>query len=132
MFLGFYDSIYTERYMKTLEDNREGYLETRVHDVTGFKNAPGGFSILHGTGDDNVHFANAAVLIDTLISGGVTPDKLQMFAFPDSDHSIRYGGDSLFLYKYLTARLFDEVQRKTEDEVLVHQWSKRGQQTVEA
>ncbi|KAH7131017.1 dipeptidyl peptidase IV N-terminal region-domain-containing protein [Dactylonectria macrodidyma] len=111
----FYDSMYTERYMKTLEGNRDGYLETAVHNVDGFKNVAGGFSVLHGTGDDNVHYQHAAALIDLL-----------MFAFTDSDHSINYNGADVYIYKYLTARLYDEVKRVAKDAELTHQWSRRG------
>lgn len=121
----FYDSIYTERYMKTLQGNRDGYLETAVHETTGFKNVAGGFSILHGTGDDNVHYQHAAALIDLLVGDGVSPEKMKMFAFTDSDHSIRYNGASAYIYKYLTERLYDEAQRKVHKDALVHQWSKR-------
>ncbi|KFH44294.1 dipeptidyl peptidase-like protein [Hapsidospora chrysogenum ATCC 11550] len=122
----FYDSMYTERYMKTLDENKQGYLETAVHNADGFKNAAGGFSILHGTGDDNVHYQHAAAMVDFLVGEGVSPEKMHMFAFTDSDHSIRYNKDDVFLYKYLTERLYDEVQRKTGKERLVHQWSKRS------
>ena len=122
----FYDSMYTERYMKTLDDNRDGYLETAVHNVSGFKNVAGGFSILHGTGDDNVHYQHAAALIDLLVGQGVSPEKMKMFAFTDSDHSIRSNNADLYIYKYLTERLYDEVRRKVDKESLVHQWSKRG------
>ena len=122
----FYDSMYTERYMKTLEGNRDGYLETAVHNVDGFKNVAGGFSILHGTGDDNVHYQHAAALVDLLVGAGVSPEKMKMFAFTDSDHSIRYNNASLYIYKYLTERLYDEVKRKVNKKTLVHQWSKRG------
>lgn len=48
----FYDSMYTERYMKTYEMNPAGYNETAVRNVTGFENARGGFAVMHGTGDD--------------------------------------------------------------------------------
>lgn len=121
----FYDSVYTERYMKTLDGNRDGYLETAVRNTTGFKDVAGSFSVLHGTGDDNVHYQNTAALIDLLVGDGVSPEKMKMFAFTDSDHSINYNGANTWIYKYMTARLFDEVQRKTQEEVLVHQWSKR-------
>lgn len=120
----FYDSMYTERYMKTLDDNEAGYLETAVHEIDGFKNARGGFTVLHGLGDDNVHYQHAAALVDFLVGGGVSPEKMKMFAFTDSDHSIVYNGASLYLYKFLTARLFEEVERK-EEETFAHQWSKR-------
>ncbi|KAH6972243.1 dipeptidyl peptidase IV N-terminal region-domain-containing protein [Ilyonectria sp. MPI-CAGE-AT-0026] len=124
----FYDSMYTERYMKTLEGNREGYLETAVHNVDGFKNVPGGFSVLHGTGDDNVHYQHAAALIDLLVGGGVSPKQMKMFAFTDSDHSINYNGAGVYIYKYLTARLYDEVKRVPKDKELTHQWNRRQTQ----
>ncbi|SPO07240.1 related to dipeptidyl aminopeptidase B [Cephalotrichum gorgonifer] len=127
----FYDSMYTERYMKTLQDNEQGYLDTAVHNVAGFKNVAGGFSVLHGTGDDNVHYQHTAALVDLLVGGGVTPEKMKLFAFTDSDHSINYNGASAFLYKYLTARLFDEVKRDVKGKGLVHQWSKKSADTSE-
>ena len=52
----FYDSMYTERYMKTYAMNEAGYNETAVRNATGFENARGGFAVMHGTGDDNVHY----------------------------------------------------------------------------
>lgn len=121
----FYDSMYTERYMKKLDDNEEGYLETAVHSVDGFKNVPGGFTVLHGTGDDNVHYQHTAALIDLLVGGGVTPEEMDMFAFTDSNHRINYNGAYTYIYKLLTKRLYEEVQRDVNADALVHQWSKR-------
>ncbi|KAK2599154.1 Dipeptidyl peptidase 4 [Conoideocrella luteorostrata] len=120
----FYDSIYTERYMKTLTTNEAGYNKTAVRNTSGFKNIAGVFALMHGTGDDNVHYQNAAALADLLVAGGVPPEKFRMMAFTDSDHSIGFHGASPFIYKFLTARLWDEVQRG--DKKLVHQWSRRG------
>ncbi|OAQ92370.1 dipeptidyl-peptidase IV [Purpureocillium lilacinum] len=121
----FYDSMYTERYMKTLGANAAGYNETAVRKTAGFKSVAGVFSLMHGTGDDNVHFQNAAALVDLLVGGGVSPDKFKMMAFTDSDHGISYNGASTFIYKFLTARLWDEVQRKP-GKGLVHQWSRKS------
>ncbi|KAF4333084.1 dipeptidyl-peptidase 4 [Fusarium beomiforme] len=126
----FYDSIYTERYMKTLDENKDGYLETAVHKVDGFKNITGSFSILHGTGDDNVHYQHAAAMIDLLVGAGVSPEKMKMFAFTDSDHSIVYNGASPWIYKYLTARLYDEVKRQPKAKALTHQWNRRRVEIV--
>lgn len=54
----FYDSVYTERYMKldTADGNREGYEESRIGRAGGFKEVKGGVLLQHGSGDDNVHF----------------------------------------------------------------------------
>ncbi|PGH14544.1 hypothetical protein AJ80_05864 [Polytolypa hystricis UAMH7299] len=126
----FYDTMYTERYMKTLELNEEGYKTSAVHDHKGFHNVKGGFLIQHGTGDDNVHFQNAAALVDLLMGNGVPPQKMQVQWFTDSDHSINYNGGSLFLYKQLTERLFDEKTRDVSEEPPRHQWSKKGLKSV--
>lgn len=120
----FYDSMYTERYMKTDALNPDGYAETAVRNATGFRNAAGGFTILHGTGDDNVHYQNTAALVDLLVGAGVPPQKLNWLAFTDSDHGISYDGANRFLYKYLTEALF--IEKNREPEQLTHQWSKKG------
>jgi dipeptidyl-peptidase-4 len=120
----FYDSMYTERYMKTSATNEAGYNETAVRNATGFKDIRGGFAIMHGMGDDNVHYQNTAALVDLLVGEGVTSEKMDMFAFTDSAHSINYNGALTYIYKYLSKLLWEEVQRVPED-ALVHQWSKR-------
>ncbi|KAK2839268.1 diacylglycerol pyrophosphate phosphatase [Arthroderma sp. PD_2] len=120
-----YDSMYTERYMKTVELNADGYSETAVHKTDGFKNLKGHYLIQHGTGDDNVHFQNAAVLSNTLMNGLVTPDKLTTQWFTDSDHGVRYDQDSTFQYKQLTKMVYDQKQRRT-GRPQDHQWSKRA------
>ena len=120
----FYDSIYTERYMKTPTLNPEGYNKSRVHDSKGFKSIAGGFVIQHGTGDDNVHFQNTAALVDLLLGDRVTPEKMQTQFFTDSDHSIVYNNDGKFLYRQLTKKIFEEKSR-TGDSKGKHQWSKK-------
>lgn len=118
-----YDSVYTERYMKTLAGNEAGYNHTAVRKVDGFKNIPGGVAIMHGTGDDNVHYQNSAALIDLLVGEKVSPAQVKIMPFTDSTHSIIYNQASTYLYKFLTSRLWDEVQRK--ERGLIHQWSRR-------
>ncbi|KAF3911629.1 Seprase [Arthrobotrys entomopaga] len=122
----FYDSMYTERYMKTYQQNPAGYNETAVRKPDGFKKVKGKFSILHGTGDDNVHYQNTAALVDLLVGAGVSPRNMNMFAFTDSDHGIRYDNASAYLYKYMTEKLFEEKKRVVGVEGIIHQWSKKG------
>lgn len=117
-----YDSMYTERYMKTLSTNEEGYNTTAIRQTDGFKNVVGGFLVQHGTGDDNVHFQNSAALVDTLIGDGVTPEQMQVQWFTDSAHSINYNGGNVFLYRQLAERLYEEKNRAGKEH---HQWSKR-------
>lgn len=121
----FYDTLYTERYMKTPEINPAGYNRSRVHDATGFKKIAGGVVIQHGTGDDNVHFQNAAALVDLLMVNRVTPEKMQNTFFTDSDHSIVFHNNGKFLYRQLSKKLYEEKAR-TADSYGGHQWSKRG------
>ncbi|KAM7198739.1 putative dipeptidyl peptidase 4 [Naviculisporaceae sp. PSN 640] len=123
----FYDSMYTERYMKTPELNAAGYAKSAVTKTDGFKSIAGTFHIQHGTGDDNVHFQNAAALVDLLMGARVSPEKMTATFFTDSDHSIVYNGGSVYLYKELTGKLYEEKKRvvgkKGEEK---HQWSKKG------
>ncbi|KAJ4368428.1 Dipeptidyl peptidase 4 [Neocucurbitaria cava] len=120
----FYDSLYTERYMKTPTLNPAGYNRSRVHDATGFKSIAGGVVIQHGTGDDNVHFQNSAALVDLLMVNRVTPEKMTNTFFTDSDHSINFHNDGRFLYRQLSKKLFEEKER-VGDLKGGHQWSKR-------
>ena len=127
----FYDSFYTERYNKLLEENEEGYAETAVRNTTGFANAKGGFSVLHGTGDDNVHYQNTAALVELLVDAeGVNAEKFKMFAFTDAVHNIGVSNGGRFLYQFLTERLWEEKNR--EEEVLVHQWGRRDEEGIVA
>lgn len=115
----FYDTMYTERFMKRLEDNTEGYKESAIVKPEGFKEIKGGFLIQHGTGDDNVHFQHAATMVDTLMQHKVSPEKMRVQWFTDSDHSIRFHLADTFLYKQLTDALYHEKNRRTEK---LHQW----------
>lgn len=119
----FYDTMYTERYMKTLEGNHMGYNESAVRDQAGFHNIRGSYLIQHGTGDDNVHFQNSAVLTDTLMDAKVPPSKLQVQWFTDSTHGISFGKDSIFLYRQLSRQVWQEKNREFKE--LKHQWNRR-------
>ncbi|KAG6041437.1 hypothetical protein E4U41_004287 [Claviceps citrina] len=122
----FYDSVYTERYMKTPTANPAGYEASAVRNVSGFRNVRGRFALMHGTADDNVHYQHAARLADLLVAGEVSPDKFRMMAFTDSDHGIRFHGAGTFIYKFLTGLLWDEVQRgEGEGGKMAQQWSRR-------
>jgi dipeptidyl-peptidase-4 len=118
----FYDSMYTERYMKTLAANPAGYSQAAVRNATGFLHVAGGVLVQHGTGDDNVHFQNSAVLVDTLVAQGVSPRKLSVMWFTDQDHSIAGAGAARFVYKQLTERLWAEKERGAG---VAHQWDRR-------
>jgi dipeptidyl-peptidase-4 len=79
----FYDTIYTERYMKRPRDNEEGY-EASSH-VNRAADLHGRLMIVHGTYDDNVHPQNTWAFTDELIEAGITYD---MMIYPMRKHGI--------------------------------------------
>jgi dipeptidyl-peptidase 4 len=78
-----YDTIYTERYMGTPEENPEGYKDSSP--VTYAAQLRGKLLIAHGTGDDNVHFANTAELVEKFIQAG---HYTEVMIFPGRGHPI--------------------------------------------
>jgi dipeptidyl-peptidase-4 len=81
-----YDNIYQERYMGLPDDNKEGYREGSP--LTHAKKLKGNLLIMHGTGDDNVHYQNFEMLVNELIKN----NKLfSMMSYPMRDHSISQG-----------------------------------------
>lgn len=82
----FYDNIYTERYMGLPSENEEAYI--KASPVTHAKKLKGNLLYIHGTGDDNVHYKNAEVLINELIK----QDKVfDLMIYPNRSHSINEG-----------------------------------------
>lgn len=94
----FYDSVYTERYMHTPQENGHGYNQSAVRNVTAIAEATR-FLLMHGTGDDNVHFQNSLKFLDLLDLAGV--ENYDVHVFPDSDHSIRYHNANIIVYDKL-------------------------------
>ena len=82
----FYDSIYTERYMQTPQENASGYDENSpINHVNKLK---GKFLLIHGSGDDNVHVQNSMQMMEALIQANKQFDSQ---IYPDKNHGI-YGG----------------------------------------
>ncbi|KAH7106073.1 dipeptidyl peptidase IV N-terminal region-domain-containing protein [Auriculariales sp. MPI-PUGE-AT-0066] len=100
----FYDSIYTERYLNTLTLNQQGYDNSAVRNVTNFGKTH--FALAHGSGDDNVHFANSAHLIDLFTQEHVHNYQFRMFT--DSDHGIYTRGANRELYEWMTDFLYEK------------------------
>ena len=82
----YYDNIYTERFMRTPQENPDGYdLNSPVHNTELIK---GNYLLCHGSGDDNVHYQNAMELIKAMISNG---KQFDLMIYPNKNHGI-YGG----------------------------------------
>jgi dipeptidyl-peptidase-4 len=80
----YYDNIYTERFLQRPQDNPSGYDNNSP--TTHAANLQGHFLLIHGTGDDNVHFQNSVVLEEALINAG---KQFQSFYYPDQAHGFR-------------------------------------------
>ena len=81
-----YDNIYQERYMGLPQENMEDFLEGSP--VTYAKNLEGNLLYIHGTGDDNVHYQNAEILVNELIKHN---KQFQFMPYPNRSHGIREG-----------------------------------------
>jgi len=93
----FYDTIYTERYMTTPQENPSGYDENSpINHVDKLK---GDFLLVHGTGDDNVHVQNTMQMVEALIQAD---KQFEWALYPDKNHGIYGGNTRLHLYKKMT------------------------------
>lgn len=82
----YYDNVYTERYMSLPSENAEGYKKGAA--ISHAKDLKGDLLIVHGTGDDNVHYQNAEALINELVKYG---KSFQMMSYPNRTHNISEG-----------------------------------------
>ncbi|WP_443947191.1 S9 family peptidase [Pedobacter sp. AW1-32] len=81
-----YDNIYQERYMGTPFPSKDAYIKGSP--ITHAKNLQGNLLYIHGTGDDNVHYQNAEMLINELIKN---KKVFQLMSYPNRTHSISEG-----------------------------------------
>ena len=93
----FYDSIYTERYMTTPQENASGYdNNSPINHVDKLK---GDFLLIHGTGDDNVHVQNTMRMVEALVQAN---KQFEWMIYPDKNHGIYGGNTRLHLYTKMT------------------------------
>lgn len=101
----YYDNIYTERFLGLPKDNAKGYDE---NSPLNFANQlKGNYLLIHGTGDDNVHFQNSAEMVEKLENAG---KQFEFRIYPNKNHSIydHTGNTRLNLYQLMT----DFIERK--------------------
>lgn len=99
----YYDTIYTERYLQTPQLNPNGYDD--YSPISHVDKLKGNFLLIHGTGDDNVHFQNSVDLVDALVAAD---KQFESFYYPNRNHGISGGNTSWHLYRMMT----DFVKRK--------------------
>ena len=93
----FYDTIYTERYMETPQENPSGYDQNSP--IFHVDKMQGDFLLVHGSADDNVHVQNTTRLVEALVQA----DKdFDWAVYPDKNHGIYGGNTRLHLYKKMT------------------------------
>lgn len=100
----FYDTIYTERYMTTPQENPTGYDNNSP--LTYVDQLKGDFLLVHGSADDNVHFQNTMRLTEALIQA---KKDFDWRVYPDDNHGI-YGGNTRWhLYKKMTDFVMETI-----------------------
>jgi dipeptidyl-peptidase-4 len=93
----FYDSIYTERYLRTPQQNASGYDDNSPINFANKMN--GKFLLIHGTADDNVHYQNTMMFENQLIKSNI---QFQSMSYPNRAHGISGGGATLHIYTLMT------------------------------
>lgn len=93
----FYDTIYTERYLKTPQLNASGYDDNSP--IKFAKQLKGAYLLVHGTADDNVHFQNSMAWADALVNANI---PFEMAFYPNKNHGIYGGATRYHLYNRMT------------------------------
>lgn len=100
----YYDTVYTERFMRTPKENQEGY---DCSPITRAKNLSGSLLIIHGLADDNVHFRNVAEYTEALVHA----DKdFRQLTYTNRNHSIYGGNTRNHLYRQLINHFKDSMK----------------------
>lgn len=100
----YYDNIYTERYMRTPQENASGYDDNSpINHVDSLK---GNYLLIHGTADDNVHVQNTYEMVSALIKAN---KQFDLFVYPDKNHGIYGGNTRLHLYKLMTDYILEKL-----------------------
>lgn len=99
----YYDNIYTERYMGLPQENMEDF--TKGSAISYVKGLKGNLLLIHGTGDDNVHYSNAEALVNELVKYN---KQFQFMPYPNRTHSISEGEGTA---KHLSTLYSDYIRK---------------------
>ena len=100
----YYDTAYTERFMRTPNENAAGYDATSPIKLA--RNLQGKLLLMHGTADDNVHFKQSLDYSEALVQAG---KQHEMFIYRDRDHNISGGNTRLYLYTKMSLFLLENL-----------------------
>lgn len=104
----FYDSVYTERYMTTPQENPSGYDDNSP--INHADKLKGDFLLIHGTADDNVHVQNTMRMVEALVQAN---KQFEWMIYPDKNHGIYGGNTRLHLY----TKMSDFIDRTLGDKI---------------
>jgi len=100
----YYDTVYTERFLRTPQENPKGYDENSPTEYANL--LKGKFLLIHGTADDNVHFQNSMEFAEALIQN---KKQFEFMAYPDKNHGIFGGQTRPQLYQKMTDFLLENL-----------------------
>ncbi len=100
----YYDSVYTERYMQTPQENASGYDNNSP--ITHVNKLKGNFLLIHGTADDNVHVQNTMKMVEALVQAN---KQFDWAIYPDKNHGIFGGKTRLQLYTKMTNFILEKL-----------------------
>ncbi len=107
----YYDTIYTERYMGTPQENPSGYDDNSP--INHVDKLEGDFLLVHGSGDDNVHLQNTMQMVEALVQANKDFDWA---VYPDKNHGIYGGNTRLHLYKKMTKFINETIGKNRDNE----------------
>jgi dipeptidyl-peptidase-4 len=93
----YYDSIYTERFMQTPQENASGYDDNSP--INHVEKLKGKYLLIHGSADDNVHYQNTMEMVEALVQAN---KQFDLFIYPNKNHGIYGGNTTLHLYTMMT------------------------------
>jgi dipeptidyl-peptidase-4 len=100
----YYDSIYTERYMRLPQENASGYdNNSPINHVDKLR---GKYLLVHGSADDNVHYQNTMEMINALVNAN---KQFDLFIYPDKNHGIYGGNTRMHLYQKMTDYILENL-----------------------
>jgi dipeptidyl-peptidase-4 len=112
----YYDNIYTERFMRTPQENPNGYDDNSP--INHVDKIRGKYLLIHGTADDNVHFQNSAQMVKALVKANVDFESMY---YPDKNHGISGGADntSYHLWSKMTNWILQNLGNQNVDKTPV-------------
>ncbi|MCZ6754638.1 MAG: S9 family peptidase [Gemmatimonadetes bacterium] len=106
----YYDTIYTERYNGLPQDNAEGY--DKGSPLSYAEQMSGNLLVVHGGGDDNVHYQNTEALVNALVKAN---KQFRLMEYPNRTHGISGGGATLHLRGLLTDYILEHLADEERD-----------------